>query len=406
MIAALALAILPTFATTTDAEPDIVVLAGGKEVSCRVLYEDDTKVVYRARRKNREVPREEVESVRSIERSLREFLGAYDAVEAPGPEELVELATFCEQRELHAEARNLWIRILTLDPVHEGAWTKLGGVESRKGWRLRVRGRFYTIDELRERASDWKNAMELPTAHFLVRTDIAPEQALDVTLDVERAYLAFYELLGPVLELYPFDEVPEIHIFSDANDYPKPPTPGRAWFSPVANTLYVDASTEEALTPHEVVSNLTYGLLANAFQRTLGKSGLIAPWARRGMAESFGLAARRDAGHASWDFGVPYLPYFRAQAGDPDALDLRKLVGAGFTSFDSGSDQERYVRQSYTLTFFLVYAEDGAHRAGFAEYLRSSFGGQGAISHLSKALGMEVDALERAWTEYVAAVAR
>ena len=77
---------------------------------------------------------------------------------------MADLAKFCESRDLPGEARQMWIRILIDDPENEEAWTKLGGSHGRKGWRLKVRGRYYTLDQLRERVSDWKNAMELRTA--------------------------------------------------------------------------------------------------------------------------------------------------------------------------------------------------------------------------------------------------
>ena len=90
---------------------------------------------------------------------------------------------------------------------------------------LRVRGRFYTLDELKKRVSDWQNALELNTAHFLIRTDGPPERALDLAIDVERAYLTFYTVFGKPLELYVFDEVPEINVFSDPKDFRAPPQP-------------------------------------------------------------------------------------------------------------------------------------------------------------------------------------
>ncbi len=405
MIVPLLLAVSPALTPSVEDEPDLVVI-DGKEIACRVLYEDEETVVYRARRKNKEVPAAEVGAIHSVERSLREFLEAYDRVSAADVTALADLALLCEGRDLAAEARNLWIRILTLDPENEEAWTKLGGSKGRKGWRMKVRGRFYTLEQLRERVADWKNAMELPTAHFLIKTDVAPERALDVAINLERAYLTYYDLLGPHLKLYVFDEIPEIHIFAHADDYPVPPTPREAWFSMAQNTLYVDGSKDDP-NVGEIAANLTYALIYNSFHRTLGKSGSVAPWARRGLAEAFGAAIRREAeGRVRWDFEGPYLPHFGSHARDAQPLSMKQVIRAGYTAFDSGTDANRYVAQSYTLAYFLVHGQDGKHRAGFAEYLRSSFEGKGSTTHFEKILDVKLDDLEKEWAAYVKEIGR
>src|SRR5262245_16884193 len=266
MLIALFLSLAPHVAGDRK-EPDLVVLAKGEEVECRVLFEDDQEVVYRAKKKEKRVARGEIKEVHSIERSLREFLARHEKVALDDPAALAELALFAEEQSLPGEARNLWIRILTLDPEHEQAWTHLGRVKQRNRWKLQVRGRFYDLEELRGRVSEWKNALELSTAHFLIRTDGDPLRALNATLDVERAYQAFYDLVGKPLKLYVFEEEPEIHGFSDKKDYPTPPdSVQKAWFSPVANTLYVDLSAQPA--PGEVISELAQALIFNAFRRS------------------------------------------------------------------------------------------------------------------------------------------
>src|SRR5262245_37832003 len=195
MLSALLLSLVP-LVDTERTEPDLVVLASGEEVECRVLYEDDQEVVYGARKKEKRVPRAEVKQVQSIERSLREFLERHENV-APGDVAgMAALAQFAEESFLPGEARNLWIRILATDPNNDQAWTKLGGVKGRKGWKLQVRGRFYDLEDLRSRVGDWKNALELSTAHFLIRTDGDPLRALDASLDVERACQTFYDVIG------------------------------------------------------------------------------------------------------------------------------------------------------------------------------------------------------------------
>ncbi len=389
-----------------EPSPDLLVLADGTSIECRVLYEDDSKVIYRAKRKETEIERAQVSEIQTVERSLREFLERFAECDSGNPAALVELAEFAESRFLAPEAHNMWIRVLSVDAENEQAWTKLGGVRGRKGWQLKVRGRFYDLQELRERVSDWKNALELPTEHFLIRTDATPERALDLSIDVERAFLAFYDLLAPHLGLYyAWEEVPEIHVFTDPKDAPSPPVPGRrAWFVLGENTLYVQA--QEGANPGEVLAEFVDLMLYNSFRRTLDtRTGSIAPWAREGLRQAFAAGVRIDPGRVAFDLKTPIGDYFQAHARDEDPLSLERVLNAGFASFDTGSDVSRYVAESYTLMHFLAFAEDQKYRPGLAKFLLSSFEGQGAASHLKKLLDVDLKDLEEQWTAYVKGVA-
>jgi hypothetical protein len=385
-------------------DPDLVVLKGGEEVECRVLYEDDAEVVYSVKRKEKRTPRTEVESVQSVERSLREFLTRFEKASSTDVAAMSELALFCEQSFLPGEARNLWIRVIALDPENEQAWTKLGGVKGRKGWQLQVRGRFYDLEELKERASDWKNALELSTAHFLIKTDGDPVRALDASIDIERAYQAFYDVIGKPLKLYVFDEEPEIDIFSDPKDYPSPPGQGQmVWFNRGANTLNVSATSQTWLG--DVVSELTQCLIFNAFRRSAdSKTGEIEPWAQQGFMSAFAAAVRPDPGRVAFEFEPPYRPWFEKQARDAKPLDLERILTSGRGSYEGGPDAERYAIGAYTLVHFLVFSQNGKYRPALANFLRDSFLGKGGKTQFLSTLGVKADALESEWRNYIKSV--
>ena len=403
MIAALLVTLLTTTPTLAD-DTDVVVFADGKQEVCRVLLETDFKVVYRAKNKTSEVSRAALKDVKSVERSLREYLVRFNKAKADDVAALAELAIFAEENFLPGEARNTWIRIVGLDPENEQAWTKLGGVQREGTWQLRVRGRFYTLDELKKRVSDWPNALELSTAHFLIRTDGPPDRALDLAIDVERAYLTFYDVFGKPLELYVFDEVPEINIFSDPKDFRAPPRPGQAaWFERGGNVLHVNAQL--AADRGTVVAEFTEALIFNAFRRTLAKTGEIEPWAREGLKQAFASAVRLDPGAVVFDFEVPHKPHFEAQASDPKPLSLSQVLRAGLASFDSGSDQARYAAQAYTLVHFLAFYENQKYRLGLANFLRSSYLGKGGTSNFFEAVSADEKTLEEQWTSYVKSIA-
>lgn len=388
-----------------DDRSDVVTLKNGKQIECRVILETDEVVLTRRGSKKKQYTRDEVAEVQSVERSLAELFRRYDALPSRGPAELADLALFCEQNELPSEARTLWLKILTLDPENEQAWTELGGVHTkRRGWRLKVRGRFYTVEQLRERVSDWKHAMEIPTAHFLLKTDIEPERALDIALNLERAYMTFYEVIGEALALQVFDEVPEVHVFKDPKNYPNPRFKGdQAWFSRGENTVYVNGAGPQVA--RAAVFKLTHALVLNSFRRTIGGNGSIAPWTERALAEAFSYALRVEDGVATWEFGRPIPEYFRFQAEDEKPLGLKRLVTAGYGAFNNGTDARRYNAECHSLMYFLLHAEGGKYRSGVAQYMRSSFKGQSATTHLEKALGVKLKELEPEWTAFVAETA-
>ncbi len=398
------LALLALLGSGRD-EPDTIVLRSGKSIECRVVFESPEKVVYAIGTRTQEVPRVDIESLETVETSLREFLKRFEEMDRQSAPALTELAVWAESRGLLGEAHDLWIRILTIEDGNERAWTKLGGVKGKKGWQLKVRGRFYDLEALRKRVSDWKNALELPTAHFLIRSDAEPERILDLGIDAERAWMAFYDALGTALGLYVFDEVPEIHVFADTKDYPVPPTPEqKAWYSAVANTLYVNAAGKP--TPGEVLYELTDLLVVNGLRRTAdARTGQLEPWAREGFGQMFAAAVRPDPGRVKFEFEPPYTPWFRAQVEDAKALNMSQTLRAGLSSFQSGPDAERFSRQCYTLMHFLVFANGGEHRAKLAEYLRSAYLGKTGTANFEKSFGTQLKVLEPQWKAYVLGIA-
>lgn len=386
--------------------PDLITLNNGKEIECRVLVEGKEVILARVGARKKEFAVADVKEIQSIERSLAEFFVRYDAESGGGIASLAELALFCEERALFGEARNLWIRVVLTDETNEQAWQKLGGVfTKRRGWRLKVRGRFYTLEQLRERVADWKNAMEVPTAHFLVKTDVDPIRALNVAFNLERAYLTFYGLLGPVLDLQIFDQVPEVHIPKNEKHYPAPRFEGDdAWYSYAAQTVYVNGSKDNIA--FQAVYCLTQGMIDASFRRTIGGNGRLAPWAERALSEAFAAAVQvDDNGVAKWEFGQPIMQHFNYQAADEKPMTIKKLLSAGLGAYRNPPESDRFRAQSYTLLHFLVYEDKGKYREGLGTYLRTSFKGQSAATHLQKALGVKLKDIEVEWNAYVKDIA-
>lgn len=405
MLSALIVSALTLVPAISQDEPDLLSLHGGKTIECRVLYEDSTRIVYRSKKKNQEIGRSEVGEIQSVERSLREFLRKYDEADLGNPRATVQLAQWAETNGLPGEAQCAWIRTLTLDPENELAWTKLGGVKQRNVWKLKVRGRFYSLEELRKRASDWKTALELPTAHFIVRSDGDPARILDAAIDVERAWLAFYDVFATPLTLYVFDETPELNFVTDPKDFPNPPAPGMSvWFDRVANALNTNLTENPNRTA--IAAEFCELMIMNAFRRTLDKRvGEIEGWVRSGLSLTFGFGFKPNPGHATFDFKVPEIGQFRLVAEDKDPLQLSRILGSGRGAYEGGPGSERYVASAYTLVHFLAFGEDGKHRAKFGEYMRDAYVGKSGASRLYGHLGLDEKALESAWRSYVKSIA-
>lgn len=395
---------LATLFTGLQDKPDLVILENGKEIECRVMFEDDERVFYKASRKVVEIERSKVAEVQSIERSMRVFLERYAALDNKNVQALADLALWAENAVLPGESRNLWIRILLLDNENEQAWTKLGGSHSKRGWRVRVRGRYYTLDQMKEKRSEWKQAMEIPTAHFLVKTNADPMKALDVAIDMERLYMMYYDLIGKPMRLYPFIEIPELHVYAAGEDAPRPPQPTwTAWYERVGNAVLVRGTEAN---PDEARKAILDMLITNSFRMAQGnRDGALPRWAREGIANAFAIALRPERGNLGIETGVPYKEWFQLHANDEKPVSLKKVLDAGRGAFNTGPDEMRYVAQSYTLVFFLLHGSEGAHRANFIEYLRSAFDGKGAASHFKKIFDVDLDDLDAEWNAYVKRIA-
>jgi len=72
MLAALFLSLVPL---SDPEQPDLVVLMTGAEVECRVLFEDDEEVVYRAGKKEQRVPRSDTACQRRPKEGLVRHVG-------------------------------------------------------------------------------------------------------------------------------------------------------------------------------------------------------------------------------------------------------------------------------------------------------------------------------------------
>jgi hypothetical protein len=406
MLSSLAVALTLFFETApTAAVPDQIHMKGGRTLSGRIVSETRDELRIRSGRGEVEVARANVTSVRSLEHSLAEFLHRWDSMRHDDPVALAELARFCASRGLTGEARNAWLRILTLDPGSEEAARAIGAQRFEGGWHVQSDKQWIKLADYLAPKAQWRHAVDLRTGHFLVRTDLALERVLDAAVQLERHYQRFYDFLGPELNLYVFDEVPVVNVYARVGDYPAPPLAGESsWFAPSNNELHVRAA--EAIDMRLITRDVTEMLLFNAFRRSSGHNGEIMPWAQRGIAEYFAATHGAKPGDPWAPLDMPSYLLFTQRAHDKKPPTLTQLLNTARPEFRSGPDGERRSASAYTFVQYLLNGEGGEHRASFFRYLREAWLGRGGRMLVYETLGMKPADLEAHWNDYVETMAR
>lgn len=385
---------------------DHLVLADGKQVKARVLYEDDQVVVVRqGTKKEQEFPRAEVTEVHSVERSLAQFLDRVAALQGTGDlAAATELAAFCDANGLPHEARLTRLHILTRDPANEAAWTGLKGRKGAKGWQLEDDKKWRSFDEYQAAHQTWKERFQLRSTHFLLESDLPLADNLRALLTLEEFYRVFYGVLTSTLRLHNFDELPLVRITKDASQYPTPPVARNAWFSVLYNTLDVYAPAAE-FDGQLVVHEFTRGMIHNAMRNTLRKDGQVAPWAAKGLCEWFAGGTKQGELRMQIDIEQPNVALIELHAGAASPIPLKQLLVMAPMEFESGPRFELGGAEAYTLLLFLARGADRKYRKGLLEFVHSSYEGKGSPTHFKKLVADDLDALEAEWTAWVKAQA-
>ena len=385
LAAGLFLALASAFA---DKAPDSVKLKDGRELQGRVVYEGPETLRIKRGVSELEVKKSSVVDAKTIERSLKEALERYDTVQKDDVGGLTEVARFCQERGLENEARNLRLRVLLAgaeDPeTVEGANARIVA----KKIQVRNDDRWVDLEAWKDAKKDWKDAVEIKTAHFLVKTDLPMDRVLDAAIQLERHYLRFYDFLAPELVLYVFDETPTVFFYANEKDCPPGWTPGeKSWFSPGENKLHVLAN--DSLDLKRIVHEATDLLLFNAFRRSSGKTGQIPPWSVAGFAEYFAVTAGTTPGDPWAPLGQAYPPLFKAFADDPNPLPMKQLMRSSLGDLNRGADGPRRSAEAYALVHWLMHGDGGSHRDVFFQQLRQAWKGRSIEEDLLKALGTD-----------------
>ncbi|MDF1838244.1 MAG: hypothetical protein P1V35_10270, partial [Planctomycetota bacterium] len=338
--------------------------------------------------------------VRSVESLSRQFLERSRTLDRRSAPRCAELARWAEEQGLPAEARALWLRVLTLDGDHEQAWKSLGGRPSKSGWGLRIGSQTFSATDLSAPGRDWKHAIELPTSHFLVKTNGDLTRALDICLELEHIYHLYYKRLGQPIELYPFEWVPEIRIHGAGKRAPQPPVAGvEAWYDKKSNVLMVYGDHAQSNHVWRAAVDM---MIENSFRMAMGnRSGSLPVWAHEGIANGFVLSLRATHRDLTLMPGIPYRIWFQAQARLEKKLSVRRVFTSSAPDYGGGSHVLGYKSGAYTLVFYLLNGEDGKYQEPFFDYLRGAFRGKGSLKQFERAFPVGLNELSDSWVTFV-----
>jgi hypothetical protein len=391
---ALVLALLPQ---------DRVDLKDGKSIAGRVVAELKDSVVVRVNKHDREVARAEVASVMSLERSLAALLERdTSTLDAAG---WAALAAECESAGLAIEARNYWLRTLLADSAHAAARKALDAKSVKDDVTLHFGKHGMHLSALRSGSLKWKEAYELPTTHFVLKTDLPLPKALEVASALERFHVRFYALLGEPLGLYVFDErtLPEIRVYNEGAAFPTPPVKGeRVWFSMGENALNVAADGQLSLPA--VVGELSRQMLFSALRRGAGPTAQVQPWLSAGLQDYFARTAPETLGGPRPDTAAALSAAAR-QLGGKD-VKLTTLFNAPMAAFSTDANRADMSTAACTLLHFLVAGRDGSLRDGFGRYVNDGAKGKVSMASFSEHLKLKPEEIEAQWREHVALLAR
>lgn len=327
------------------------------------------------------------------------------------------LATWCQRKDLTAEATKHLKRVIDIAPEnlrarrllgHEkikGAWIHGEELAKAKGYVKhhgrwmpprevqRIEARKKRFAEVSAKRADWANAWELKTPHFKIRSNCPAALVQEVAQAMELCHDQLAKIFKPrKAQIIPVDifATPEQFIAGSA-EAGIPVGPGVLGYfyygSESGIRCFYAGSLERTLGTlfHEV----THLIIRNAYNEP-------PIWSNEGMAVFFEYARVGDAGldiHS-----VPYdrLWHLRDQL-KAGTVNLSELIQLGGSS-EYGVE---YYPQGWGMIHFLLYGSGGKYLPALQRYYEQKTR-RGAIVDFKAAFGASPEDLTKTWEEYIA----
>ena len=399
-----ALLALATLAGGGEARPlDTVELEGGVKVAGRVVFEDQDEIVVRVGSNERTFPRKKVvrfDSRFADLRALRKRWRELQETDLPGT---LALAKRMREQKFEDEAQLLAWYVLSYSPRDAKAHEFLGHEQLREGWIVVDGSRRWNYEKLLEVRKDWKDAWELSSEHYHLRSNLPLHDAVIAVLDMECAYEAFFQLLGRPLRFHELVEPLAAQVHADEKSFPESLGNARSYFDAAGHVLQVNAAGgfERSSVFHEA----THQLLDACVQSTRTARGDVPGWLSEGLAEYLRASMSGPAGRELPAEGQFDLARFQEHAQTQGAYDVTRVLTFGSDDFAGSAKTSLKYSQSYTLVCWGLYAEGGQLRERFFDYLRETCKGHSSATAFKDELKLDDRAIEKSWTEFVRAKA-
>jgi hypothetical protein len=386
-----------------DRPLDHVVLKDGTRIEGRVVLEAEDRVVLRIGTRDRVLDRADVRKVESRLAAWNEAMDRWILLDKEDATKIADIATFSARLGLAEEARVFALRALAVDPENRIARDILGHERGKKDWTFREGSRRWNWGERVKKSEDFKDAWELETTHWILKSNLPLLEATNAILDLECVYAIFFDQLAIEVGAYHVGAPMRAAIHADTTSYPELGG-NRGFYDPTQQILIVNAASgiDRGLVVHEAI----HQLLAATADLTPGARGAIAPWLNEGLAEYFRATTSGLSGRLVYDAKAIDSRAIRAQAHANDTYKLSRIMNFDSGDYGSTSRQDLKYVQSYTFVHFLIAADDARYRDRFFDFLRSSWKGQGSSTNLESCLGSKVDAIEKGWIQWVSERAR
>jgi hypothetical protein len=388
-------------------KPDAVVLQNGTKLSGIVVYQDEAELVLRVATRDTTYSMKDIAKVDARASNLSDVIERW-LKGKPGDEEVLhDAANSCQRYELADEESLLRWRLSIAWPANEQYHKELGH-ELREGvWGLKDGERWVKLEEYLA-PRELKNSWKLQSTHFELKTDGAMELGIDVLLDLECLYLAFFQKFGRELHSYEVVERIKVELQARKRNFSAPTKAAVSWFDPRANVIYLDA--QKQLDRARMLMDGTRALLCNSGSRQRVIDGVIPPWVEAGLSTWVGWNLHGELGRAVWDpvtFVVMFKKVVETDARDP--VKLTKLLNSAPLAFDESALGQEHYAEAFTFVDFLLGSAGEKYRLRFLEFLRNTYRGKGAPPQFFDALqlkGPEVEAEWLAWVKAQAAAAK
>jgi len=381
-----------------DSRPlDTVELEGGAKLQGRVVFEDADEIVLRVGTNERTLSRKKLVRFDSRFADLRLIHKRWRDLAENDLAGTLALARRCREQKLEEAAQLFAWYVLSRSPKDAAAHEFLGHEKQRENWIVADGARRWPYEKLLELRKEWKDAWELSSEHYRVRSNLPLADAVTAVLDMECAYEAFYQLLGRPLRFHELVEPLQAQVHADAKSFPETVGDARSYFDHTGRVLLVNATGgfERGVVVHEA----THQLLDACMQNTRSGRGDVPGWLSEGLAEYVRATTAGPPGRGLPVEGQFDLVRFREFA--QSTYDLGRVLNLGPDDFGSGPAISLRYSQSYTLVCWGLYGEGGQLRERFYGYLREACKGHSSSTAFKDELKLDERAIEKSWAAFV-----